>query len=242
MIREVSVKIALSCLFVFVPPLFVSANSHIPPPVLVYPTEDSLVWKGVVEFTWESTNAPFYEYFISLPSGQGNTGITGSTFYRTYDLELGSHRWSVRSCSNQEGTDAHCGAYSEVREFEIVSPPPELLGGLQICARAYDNPATPFEEHEPCKLKHLGLLLQHVLDFVLWKVSLFMLVVLAMIAGVTSYFSFGSPNTVARIHAIFRSFFVGFLLAMFAWLLVNVVMVLFGFQFEFFGRWWEIST
>ncbi|MDP4007109.1 MAG: hypothetical protein Q8P55_00740, partial [bacterium] len=73
------------------------------------------------------------------------------------------------------------------------------------------------------------------------RVSLFVLLLLAVITGATSYFSLGGPNALARIKTVFRSFFVGFLVLVFAWTFVNIILMLFGFQFEFFGKWWEIS-
>ncbi|MBI2123700.1 MAG: hypothetical protein HYU04_00385 [Candidatus Wildermuthbacteria bacterium] len=158
---------------------------------------------------------------------------------------MGKYTWAVRSCLNND-----CSGPAETRSgfsnnsipwtLRAVQPPPTGVG-LVPCGKLTNEPATPYDETDSCQPKHILLLLQNLLDFILWKISLFVLLVLAVMTGATSYFSLGGPNALARIKTVFKSFFVGFLLLMFAWMLVNIILMLLGFQPEFFGRWWEIQ-
>ncbi len=208
-------------------------------PTLLYPTaSDSPVWKGRIGFKWQ-TNAPFSQYNINLPSGEALKETTASLEKTITGLSIGKYSWAARSCSNVEGTD--CGGWSPTKAFEIAPAPDEFSGGLIPCGREVDDTSTPgYDESEPCGIQHIFLLLKNLLDFILWKVSLLVLLILAVITGATSYFSFGGPNALKRIKTVFKSFFVGFLILMFAWFGVNLVLNLLEFQTQLFGKWWEI--
>lgn len=224
--------------FLLFSPIFVLGALDAPTPL--YPTaSDSPVWKGQIKFQWQ-TDAPFSQYHINLPNGEALEEILASLEKIITGLPIGEYSWAARSCSNTEGTE--CGGWSAIQTFEIAPAPDEFSRGLISCGRNVDDTSTPgYDESDPCEIKHIFLLLKSLLDFILWKVSLATLLVLAVITGATSYFSLGGPNALARIKTTFRSFFVGFLVLMFAWMLVNIVLMLFGFQSEFFGTWWEIS-
>lgn len=221
---------------------FSFAHAVLAKPTPIYPlTKDSPIWKGVVEFTWESTGASFYKHSIDIPNGEQKTAVISSASYKIYSLEAGGdYRWRVNSCGDQEGTV--CGQPSADQTFSIVSAPPELLGGLIPCGRQYDNTiATPnINESEPCGFSHIFLLLKNILDFVLWKIGLIVIAIMAVFTGAISYFSLGKPDILSRIKSIWRSVFVGYLLSLFAWLIVNVVLNVLGFDVKLFGTWWDL--
>jgi hypothetical protein len=166
--------------------------------------------------------------------------ISSNSFELPYCV--GKYKWAVRSCLDESCSVASPALLQDAPIWTLAAlqPPPTGVG-LVPCGKPTNEPATPYDETDSCQPKHILLLLQNLLDFILWKVSLFVLLILAVMTGATSYFSLGGPNALARIKTVFRSFFVGFLILMFAWMFVNIVLMLFGFQFEFFGRWWEIS-
>jgi len=209
-------------------------------PDLVYPTEkDSPIWKGKVEFTWKSTGAPFYKHSIDLPNGEQKTVVTSSTSYRTSNLELGEdYRWRVSSCNDRDGTD--CGQPSATQVFSIVPAPPGVTGGLIPCGRQYDDPLTTTVESTPCGFSHIILLVKNVLDFVLWRLGLLIIALMAVATAAVTYFSFGSPNIILWVKSAWRSVLVGYAIALFAWLIVNVILNVLGFEIRLFGTWWQL--
>lgn len=237
--KQTTLPLFYLLLFFFFLPTLILAN--LDAPTLQYPTaSDSPVWKGKLEFRWNATGAPFYKYFIDLPDGSAKTAVTSSSLVPIHELEPGTYHWRVSACNDSQGAD--CGPWSKDAVFEIAFAPTEFSGGLIPCGREIDDASTPTtDESKPCSIPHIFLLLKNILDFILWKVSLFVLLILAVITGATSYFSLGGSNSLARIKTVFKSFFVGFLVLMFAWMFINILLMLFGFQSQFFGKWWEIS-
>ena len=219
-----------------------SAYGSLEPPTPLHPLQEgAAIFKGVVEFTWESTNSPFYHYSIDLLTGEQKSGFTSSTTYRTNALELGEgYRWRVSSCSNQETAD--CGPPSATQTFAIVPAPSEFTGGIIPCGRLYDDTITTpgIDESDSCGIPHIFLLLKNVLDFTLWKLGLIVIAIMAVLTGAITYFSFGSPNIILRVKSIWRSVFVGYLIALFAWLIVNVILNVLGFEVRLFGTWWQL--
>ena len=83
----------------------------------------------------------------------------------------------------------------------------EVSGGFIPCGRSADDASTSaFDESEPCGIQHIFLLLKNLLDFALWRLSLFILLVLAVITGAVSYFSLGEGKILVRIKSIWKSF------------------------------------
>lgn len=166
--------------------------------------------------------------------------VSTNTFFLPYCT--GMYTFAVRSCLDKDCTVATPSTLASAthQTLTAIQPPPSGVG-LVPCGKLSNEPATPYNEVEPCQLKHAGFLLQNLLDFILWKISLFVLLILAVTTGATSYFSLGGPNGLARIKTVFRSFFAGFLMLVFAWMLINIILMLLGFKFQFFGRWWELS-
>lgn len=120
--------------------------------------------------------------------------------------------------------------------------PPESLKGLVPCGRRYDNPNTPeINETEPCQLKHIFLLFKNVLDFLLWRMGPIILVLLVLTVGIISYFAVGSPIIITQAKSILRSAGTGYAVIFLAWLMVNLLLALLGYQIGIFGRWWEIK-
>ncbi len=218
--------------FLFIP--LVSAGAA---PTLIYPTEDnSPVCKGKTEFQWTNSETSFSQYHINLPDGTAEDDVTSRSSFSDYDFAPGEYNWAVRSCEDAEGLD--CGDWSEDQAFEIIFAPAGTSGGLVACGNTCDNPDTTINESEPCGIPHLFVLLKNVLDFVLWKLGLLIVGLMAVLTAITSFFSFGSTDILIRIKAMWKSVLLGYLVMLLAWLAVNVVLNFLGFKF---GEWWIIS-
>lgn len=175
---------------------------------------------------------------IIPPMGVGDAPITSNPSFYFNEICRGEYEWAVRSCIDKDCATATNWSDEWIFSASETQCPKEP--GLVPCERRCSNADTPYDERESCEVKHLGFMLQNILDFVLWRLSMLVLIVLAVITAASSYFSFGNPNTIANIRTVFRSFLVGFLLLLTAWVIVNVIMGVFGFQIEFFGKWWEL--
>ena len=222
--------ILLASVLILIPALIFGALNA---PDLVYPTQkDSPVWKGQIKFQWQTTT-PFSEYHINLPSGESKEKVIGSLQKTFTGLPLGEYSWVVRSCSNAQGTA--CGDWSATQTFSIIPAPLEVTEGLIPCGRQYDNTLTANDESRPCGFSHLILLVKNVLDFVLWRLGLLIIAVLAVFTGFFTYFSFGAPDIGMRIKALWRSLFFGYLITLFAWLIVKIILNALGFEASLFG-------
>ena len=144
------------------------------------------------------------------------------------------------SCEDADGLI--CGQWSDDENFIIIEASSQASGGLVPCGRRYDDPNTPeINESEPCGFKHIFLLLKNLLDFVLWRLGLIILVLLALLTGVIFYFSFGGPTVMAKVKSLLKSAITGYILILLAWMIINFLLIIFGFQVEIFGRWWQIT-
>jgi len=233
--------IKLSLVFSFLLFPIVAFGANLQPPTLLHPTlDDSPIYAGEIKLEWTNTEAPFYRYHINIPGGLSDGDVVRGTFVKLYNLgmvEGFTYTWTAASCDNEEGKD--CISQNNSESFQIVAAPKELVGGLVPCGRQYDNPETKYiNEAKPCGFSDLFVLLKLVLDFVLWKLGLIILVLLTVLTGLVSYFSFGGPETIAKVKSIFKSAVTGYIIILLAWLVVNLLLRFLGYTF---GQWWIIS-
>lgn len=164
--------------------------------------------------------------------------ITNSPFFSQNLACAGKYQWRVRSCADKDCALESASAYTPFMTFHGIDPP--HTAGLVPCQRVSNNPNTPYNEKEPCQLKHAGFLLQNILDFVLWKLALLVFAALSAFLAASTFFSFGSADIISKAKEITRSYAYGFILLMLAWGIVNIIMSIFGFHAEFFGYWWKL--
>lgn len=209
------------------------------------------------QISWEVVSgANFYQYSIDYsknnpPSDEVNENcktLTGKSEVQTAIVDsnsaslplecLGNYTWKVKSCLDDKC--AYSSNWSEKWSFNLVQVAGTGSKGLIPCGMSYDDPKTPWNERESCQLKHIFLLVKNIIDFVLWRLSLIILVVLILIVGATSYFSFGSPDVPAKAKALLKAAGIGFAIIFGAWLIVNWILILLGYQSGIFGKWWQI--
>ncbi len=104
-----------------------------------------------------------------------------------------------------------------------------VTGGLVPCGRLYDNPDTIWNEQESCQICHTVPLANNIIDYLVGIVGLIS-VLFIIIAGIISATSMGSANALNLAKtAVSKSLF-GFVFILVAWAIVNVGMVVFGFD------------
>lgn len=228
----------------------------IPPPQNPSPTNNGIVSPEQKYISWEKVNgAKAYQYkinLISLAEGENDQSCVGSlnteiinnkiTLLNTDFVELlclGSYQWQVRSCLDEECTTA--GDWSAVWSF-YLSKEGARDKGLVPCGRNVNNPDTPWNEKEPCQIKHLFLGIKIIIDFIFLRLIPIALVLLTLATAFIFYSSIsaGSANPLARVKSLWRSTILGILIAAFAWTLVNILMKLIGYNIGILGNWYQL--
>jgi len=177
-----------------------------------------------------------------IPAAGGEPPVINQASFSLNEFCLGEYQWRVRSCLSKDCSVATDWAESPVWIFNSLKPAVFEEKGITPCGRTdgADILSTPWDEREPCQLKHLGYMLQNILDFLLWRLGLIIMAILTVVSGVTSYFSLGSPNAFVQVKSIWKSAGLGWSIMLLAWIFINLIMRLTGFQVEFFGRWWQL--
>ena len=196
-------------------------------------SESYLNWEGITKF---------YQYRIDY-QGEEKIPLTivssKSAFLSTAELELGEYTWYIQSCL--DGDCQETSGFAGPWRFNLIEPVPSGEKGLIPCGRYYDDPDTPYNEREQCQFKHFFLLIKNILDFILWRIGLIVLVLLVLAVAVVYYFSMGAPETMVKVKSIVGSAAKGYAVIFLAWLIINVILAILGYQIEFFGRWWQIN-
>jgi hypothetical protein len=154
----------------------------------------------------------------------------------------GDYQWQVRACLDEQCQDS--GDFSSGQSFSFVAmeAPPGEGFGLVPCGRSTYNPDTPWDETEKCQIKHLFIMLFILIDFFLWKVIPWVLVLLAVASGVIFYFSakMEAPDPLAKVKSLWRSAGIGLIIIFSAWFIISLFLTIFGYQVGVFGQWWQI--
>ncbi len=219
-------------------------------PSLPYPENNGTLFTYENVISWSSVpGANFYEYridYVSKSPDETNincidnqalvplTIISSSSVFVPFKC-LGTYNWLVRACLDEDCNEA--GDWSPVWSFNYNQPLPPPKFGFVPCARNSDNPVTPWNEREACQFKHIFITARIILDFLLWRLGIIALVFLMIASFFVSYFSFGSSTTPLKIKSIWKAAGLGYLIMFFAWIVVNFILMAFGFS----DIWWVIS-
>ncbi|MFA6096097.1 MAG: pilin [Candidatus Paceibacterota bacterium] len=115
------------------------------------------------------------------------------------------------------------------------------IGGLVPCGRVLNDPVTPWNETAPCNLCHVVPTIYNIINYLIGIVGIFtiLFIVLGMLMSITSI---GGSGGLAAVKLVISKSVLGFVAVLVAWLIVNLVMVLFGFSDPMGdGSWRKIS-
>jgi len=122
--------------------------------------------------------------------------------------------------------------------IEYTSPPPPTLpAGLVPCGRYTDDPSTSYDERDECTICHLFLMLDLVLDFVFWVLTVPVAILLLVIGGFFYIFSTGNEARLARAKSIIFWALAGLTLIFISWLTVAAILSIFGYIDPLGGQW-----
>ncbi|TSC56870.1 MAG: hypothetical protein Greene071421_380 [Parcubacteria group bacterium Greene0714_21] len=148
---------------------------------------------------------------------------------------LGNYTLAVQACIDSDCKEAGASTISALSVEKLLAP----SGGLVPCDRGNDAPGGA-DERKPCGIEHIFLLIRNLIDFALWKLSLIIVVLMAIATGAIIFFSFGGPDVMTKVRAMWKAVGIGVLILLFSWLFLNILLGLVGFNIKFYGHWYEV--
>jgi len=127
------------------------------------------------------------------------------------------------------GNCGTCGNICKAGYCEAGVCPSLPEGGIVPCDRLVDDTSTPWIELQPCKICHLVILAYEIINFLMKIVAL--ITVLAMIiAGLIHVKAGGDAGLVLAAKQGMNKILLGFVVVFISWVIVNVAMILFGYN------------
>jgi len=204
--------------------------------------------------SWQAEYGKFYEYeanYVNVSPDETNPDcqpkevvpLTTTNLKNSTPLNLtcfGDYQWRVRACFDESCEDA--SEWSPDWHFSFIAG--EEQGGIWSivpCGRTTFNPDTPWDEREPCGIKHIFLLIRNIIDFVLWTLGPILLVLLVIATGLIFFFSvkFQDARVMPKVKSLWKAVGIGYAIILFSWLILNTFLGLMGFQVNIFGQWYE---
>jgi len=176
---------------------------------------------GALQLQWRKISGPGTVTFSNPTGATTNAQLSQAG---VYDLRL----------------EAADGEFTRQASVEIRYGAPGRYG-LLPCGAIIDDPTTSWHETDSCELKHLFLLLQTLLTFVLWKLVPLTVATLVVATGAIFFFQFGGPGVLTKVRTIWSMVGKGVLILLFSWLFLNFLLGVLEFDINIFGRWYEIS-
>ena len=120
----------------------------------------------------------------------------------------------------------------------------EQVGGIVPCARPCDNPNT-IDNNEtcPCTLCHFFLMIDNILDFVLFTLVPVAAVLMLVIGGAMFLLAAGNPGMLEQAKSLIRSVLLGLLIVYASFLVLGIFLMVIGLNVgwtqDIFSSWWE---
>lgn len=221
-----------------------------PPSKPLYPQNGGMLFTDEHFLSWEKvTGAKAYQYETKLLAASAEEQsqtcsvpplrtVLASSDYIELGC-LGQYQWQARSCFDSQCQET--SNWSSPWTFTFLEGG-SGTAGLVPCGRATDNPKTPWSEREPCQIKHLFLLVQIIIDFLLIKIMPVIIVLLTVTTAVVLYTPFSQMVTMAQIRSLWKSAGIGLALILFAWVIVNLLLKFAGYNIGVFGNWYQLPS
>ena len=125
-----------------------------------------------------------------------------------------------------------------LKNLEVVygKQVPVTTGGLVPCGRDWNDPATPWDDTEPCNLCYLLFLINKITNFLLALAAAIAMLAL-VITGFLFITSAGNPERKNNAKATFKWIIIGFFIIFLSWLLVDFLLTVWGYLDPLGGKW-----
>ena len=173
------------------------------------------------------------------PTGKVEEKIVSNPSVFIYLNCLGKYEWRVFAC-----LDEHCqetGESSPTWHFTLSQPKEIKKGGLLPCGMIADNPKTPWNERDPCEIKHIFIMVKTILDLLLGNLTPLILVLLLIITGVIFYFFSFESTVIGLIKSIWKAVGIGVGIILLSWTIITIFMSILGYKIGVYGPWWQIT-
>ena len=119
----------------------------------------------------------------------------------------------------------------------IISVPLSAwAAGLVPCGVSENNPATVIDETAPCSLCHLYVLIDNILDFIMWTIAPIVAVLAVGWAGFNIMISGEQPGLRAKGFGIIKTTVIGLAIMFAGWVLINEALIFFANETTDNGR------
>lgn len=139
-----------------------------------------------------------------------------------------------------DGKDNDCDGKIDLAEEEC---PEFVFGGLVTCGRLMDDPNTEEFEFCPCRLCHLLILGDKIIDFALLYIVFPLAVLIVVIGGIMFLTAGGSPERIANARKLMTTVIIGVLIIFTAWIVINTFFTFIGVA-NWTGLqtgWWQVD-
>ncbi len=220
------------------------ATGELDMPVGNSPTAGDTIYADQLtqELSWsEMSNAKAYHYILTLANStdasdcdqdtiEGTTNKTSATVKMNC---LGEYTLAVEAC-----VDSQCQSVSPKGEwnFTLDQHEPQTKSSFAVCGASYDNPDTGWNERAACEPKHAAIMVKVILDFLLFKLSVFLMPFLIAATAFLYYSPFKTPDVIDKVKTAWKAIGIGYALLFCAWVIVGVILSIVGFS----GLWWKI--
>lgn len=203
----------------------------------------SLSWNSSAKYFWVTAQVSDGEKSTSCDPEWFNKEYTGKIISAT-DMAIkaaeknaspycaGNYSFTVTPCFDDKCTSR--GTNEARQTFFVIAK--EGGSGLMVCGQATNNPKTPYNEKEPCEIRHLVLTTKIIVDFVIFKLAFLLLPVMLMITGAMFYLSHDKANLIPTLKDSWKKIGIGYGILFFAWIIVSILMIFAGYG----GLWNQI--
>lgn len=199
-----------------------------------------------LKLTWNGA-APYYLVTAKVSDGENNSSCDSDWFNREYNKKIvsssemairaaekkasqycgGNYEFTVHPCFDSNCISMSLNDKKAEQKFSIA--PKDVNSGFMVCGQASNDTKTPYNEKEPCEIKHLVLTTKIIVDFVIFKLAFLLLPVMLMITGAMFYLSHDKANLIPTLKDGWKKIGIGYGILFFAWIIVSILMVIVGY-------------
>lgn len=149
---------------------------------------------------------------------------------------------SSNICANPVGNDCllnlelSTSSGGEITLDNLVIRWMTIEGGLVPCGRLFDNSATSWDERDPCNFCFLLLMISNIMNFLIMLAS-GIAVLFVIITGLLFITSSGDAGRKSQAKTALKYVLIGFIVIFIAWIIIDFLLIAFGYLDPLGGEW-----